>query len=1354
MSGERIDYAIERQRHEGFIGRTAQLAELDELLLANRSDCWVLVSGGPGMGKSALVAAWLARRELAGVTIPHHFIRRGEYDWDNPAKLVGSLVGQIEERFPDLRESKDDVQNHPATRLVAILNRVSAKELVPNRERLVILIDGLDAYDPPAGAPTADPLAAFLPHALPHGVSFLCTSRPRHPHVEMLASRDGELQRIDLDDPAVAADNDATVRELWDRAAPALGLDKPFIDEVVARAGGNPQHAVTLRKHLASLPAAQRRVENIPRGLSALLAGSWQRVAGDPLVVRGLGILCAAREALTLDDLAAVAGWTDEAQRQAFLRGASEFLIETRRAVHQAEYRLHHDAIVEHVSATLGAAVLRGHHAALARQLASWPAPTEASARRYALRYALSHRAQAGDGTWAWRLATDLGFWQAKCSDLGVHEAEADAARAAGRCRASGATLRARQFDDLAHALMRESHRIRAAPDATAALVWNRLRRSGWSTEELDGELRVPAGAAFLRVRYAVTRESPALVRDLVGHSMLVTACAVTPDCRRVVSASADKTLKIWDLESGRVLATLAGHDAAVTACAITPDGRRVVSASGDRTLKVWEIDTGRMLATLAGHGERVTTCAVTLDGRRVISGSADRTLGVWDLGTTRLIGMLDGHTDRVTACAIAPDGQRVLSASWDRTLKVWDLATERAIVTLEGHTAEVTACSITPDGRRAISASKHEPLRVWDLETGSTVALLEGHADRINACAVTRDGQRLVTASNDQTIKVWELATGRVLATFEGHGWWVTACAVTPDGRRAISASWDKTLKVWNLDRGHVPTGFEGHGDGVTACAVTSDGQRVVTASRDHTLKVWAPETGRVLATLEDHAGPVIACTVTRDGQLVISASQDQTFKVWEMERGRILATFERHAEGVTACAVTPDGRRVVSASGERTVKVWDLDSGDLVSMLVRHTEGVTACAVTPDGARVVSASGYQSFLVWDLDTGRVLTAFGGHAGRVTACAIMPGGDAMVSASEDRTLKIWDLSSGRVLASLEGHTGRVNSCAVTPDGRHVVSASEDGTLRVWDLDSHVCRLVHHGDVAYTAVAAHSTAIVAGDSAGTVWFLDWPTPSVRRSAPTLLPDPVARAGAGRALIRPVAEPARPTAQRHVILFLAANPRGTTGLDLDDECAAIERELSMVTARHEFDFHSKWAVSIDAMMRHLNELQPAVIHFSGHGEGDPATSRDDHHRARRRDIAETTAGAAIYLEDEREQRRQVGGRPLAQMIASAAPRARVVVLNACYSDALAEALLGVVECVVGMRGAISDGAAPAFAVAFYRALGNRRSIGNAVDQARATLAARQLPDEQLPMCRTRDGVNAHELFLPSVDVRGS
>ena len=109
-------------------------------------------------------------------------------------------------------------------------------------------------------------------------------------------------------------------------------------------------------------------------------------------------------------------------------------------------------------------------------------------------------------------------------------------------------------------------------------------------------------------------------MRTLEGHSGFVDGVAVTPDGKRAVSASWDKTLKVWDLETGRMLRTLEGHSAHVYGVAVTPDGKRAVSASWDHTLKVWDLETGRALRTLEGHSDSVSAVAVTPDGKRAVS--------------------------------------------------------------------------------------------------------------------------------------------------------------------------------------------------------------------------------------------------------------------------------------------------------------------------------------------------------------------------------------------------------------------------------------------------------------------------------------------------------------------------------------------------------------------------------------------------------------------------------------------------------------------------------------------------------------------------------------------------------------
>jgi hypothetical protein len=188
-----------------------------------------------------------------------------------------------------------------------------------------------------------------------------------------------------------------------------------------------------------------------------------------------------------------------------------------------------------------------------------------------------------------------------------------------------------------------------------------------------------------------------------------------------------------------------------------------------------------------------------------------------------------------------------------------------------------------------------------------------------------------------------------------------------------------------------------------------------------------------------------------------------------------------------------------------------------------------------------------------------------------------------------------------------------------------------------------------------------------------------------------------------------------TIDRNVILYLAARSVGTARRALEEECATIERELRLA-GRHDFDFRSRWAVTIDEVMHHLNELQPNIVHFSG---------QESNHRLH------LNASAGIRLQDEHCQPRHVSASALSRMIGSAAPSTRLVVLNACFSKGVAKSLCKVTDCVVGTRSAIDDEATRSFAVGFYRALGYGRSVGNAMAQAIATLAAKEFPDEQFP-----------------------
>ena len=489
-----IDFQTERGRHEALLGRKDVLAELDALLLNGPSRGWVLVKGGPGMGKSALLAEWLKRREEAEFPVPHHFLRRGVEDWDRPQVVKRNLAAQVEALYPEQAD-----RSTAESRLRELLQRVSSEVLGPRQERLVLLVDGLDEVEVESDG--SNPLPRFLPHVLPPGVQVLCASRPTYPYLSWLEARES-VRTIDLNGERWAGSNEEVVRQYWKHVAPRFvpPLKPAFVHEVVQLAEGNVLHAVKLAEWLQEQPLEKRRAKLLPRGLEALLDESWehlQMLTGElrRVVLEGLGLVGSAREALPLSILAEVAGWKELEDGERFLRVARSFLLEEPgRASREKAWRPVHESFRSFMVSKLGESRERADHRRLAEHLCRWP--VEASDRgfrwSYGLRHGVMHWLKAGKWEQAHSLYTDVGYLEAKCQLVGVLAIEEDLLSAAER--GGGTDPECPRI--LYRIIQSESHWLRKDPKALALLTYNRLRSEGWTVARIEKTLRFPEGAA------------------------------------------------------------------------------------------------------------------------------------------------------------------------------------------------------------------------------------------------------------------------------------------------------------------------------------------------------------------------------------------------------------------------------------------------------------------------------------------------------------------------------------------------------------------------------------------------------------------------------------------------------------------------------------------------------------------------------------------------------------------------------------------------------------------------------------------------------------------------------------------
>ncbi|MDF2386612.1 hypothetical protein JMG10_34440 [Nostoc ellipsosporum NOK] len=539
----------------------------------------------------------------------------------------------------------------------------------------------------------------------------------------------------------------------------------------------------------------------------------------------------------------------------------------------------------------------------------------------------------------------------------------------------------------------------------------------------------------------------------LTGHKNLVIKINFSPDGRLLASSSGDKTVKLWDVATGKELRTLTGHHDWVYSVKFSPDGQKLASSSNDQTIKLWDVTTGKLLRTLTGHSGWVNSVSFSPDGQKLASASADKTIKLWDITTGKVLKTITGHHDWVRIVSFSLDGQKLVSASRDKTVKLWDVATGQLLKTFTGHTGDVLSVSFSPDGQKLASASRDKTVKFWDVASGKEIYTLAGHNNSIWSVSFNPDGQKLASAGGDTIVKVWDLTTIKSLKTLTGHTNSVFSINFSPDGQKLASASQDNFIKLWDVATGKELKTLTGHRDPVFSLSFSPDGQNLVSAaSVDRTLKLWNVATGKSFKTITGHSDRVRSVVFSPGGQQLASASNDNTIKLWDVATGQHLKTLTGHHDVIRSVIFSPDGQKLASASDDNTIKLWDVATGQQLKTFTGHSDGVKSVSFSPDGQKLASASADKTIKLWDVATGQQLKTLTGHSDWVNDVTFSANGQKLASASRDKTIKLWDVATGKPLSTLSEHSSWVNSVRFSPNGRLLASASEDSRVVLWNL--------------------------------------------------------------------------------------------------------------------------------------------------------------------------------------------------------------------------------------------------------------------------------------------------------------
>jgi WD40 repeat protein len=302
------------------------------------------------------------------------------------------------------------------------------------------------------------------------------------------------------------------------------------------------------------------------------------------------------------------------------------------------------------------------------------------------------------------------------------------------------------------------------------------------------------------------------------------------------------------DLNQWHCVATLKGHEglfAGVNAIAIHPRMPYLVSASDDKTARLWHLQTHELQSVFSGHSQFVKAVAVHPHLPQFASAGCDRTIKLWDMLGHQLIRTLAGHTHHVNTVDFNPDGSLLLSGSSDKTVKLWHVASGKLVTTFVGHRLAVNAVAFHPSAHLFASASSDTTIRCWQLTQSEPTHsepthIFSGHTALVRAIAFSPHGEWLATGGEDRTIRIWAVDSGQCVQVLSGHPWSVSALRFFPDNTTLLSGSWDKTIKLWQWQTGQELATLSGHTDAINSVAITPDASFIASASQDRTIRLW----------------------------------------------------------------------------------------------------------------------------------------------------------------------------------------------------------------------------------------------------------------------------------------------------------------------------------------------------------------------------------------------------------------------------------------------------------------------------------------------------------------------------------
>lgn len=515
------------------------------------------------------------------------------------------------------------------------------------------------------------------------------------------------------------------------------------------------------------------------------------------------------------------------------------------------------------------------------------------------------------------------------------------------------------------------------------------------------------------------------ILRNLPQPSAVL-SLALSPDGKHLATFNWDPRVRLWEIESGKLILDLPASEAVNTAQRIplfSPDGKTLALGEMQGQIRLLDLATRAIREIpppMGGNG--VSALAFSPDSRLLASGhgQSDGTIRLWDVTTMKQVGNFDGHRSYVTKLVFAPNGQTLYSASADQSICVWDIGQRKPMARLQGHTSGLSGLALCRDQQTLVSCAEDGSVRVWDprLESQQRFqAVLPVQVGGIFGAVFTSDSRRLITASLTNEVTSWDCATGKETERIPAFGTNNLSIALSPDERLLAVGDREGTLKIWDTQKHHLVREWKPHSLPILKLCFLAGGKSLLSlAMNPHQpaeAKWWEIPSWRESRFDLLEGKPCYGISQSANCQLVAFCSGGESLTVWDSIPDRMLASI---GHGGLSPALSPDNRLIAGTYG-RGARIWELVSGRQLAVLEQSANEVTSVTFSPDGKRLVT--GFRT-----------------------------GGNLQPA------LRVWDYKIERVVLSLYSHGNWSGWTGFSPDGNTLVTIGWFGTVDLYHAPS------------------------------------------------------------------------------------------------------------------------------------------------------------------------------------------------------------------------------------------------------------------------------------------------------------